>query len=309
LRSFVVFASFICFCNASSLPASEAVSFQTTQFGVDIHIGKQRVAEFVHTEDPPGRPFISNVHTRDGIQVTRNYPVKEDDQADHPHHQGIFHTFSQLNGIDYWHMHGITRHRRFVREPQVGTKTGFVTENLYLANDRKKVLVREVISYEFAVTPLGLLIVIDAVITPHQDDVTLGSREEGGLAVRLASDLRVESGAEMVDDRGRVGGGEIWGKTARWVDNSGMKEGRWVGVTVMTHPENQRLYHWHARNYGLLTVNPLGPLNTAPDRILKNGDSMRFRYGVLIHSSENKQQYNPAKAQVTYEHHTSTQSR
>ena len=105
----------------------------------------------------------------------------------------------------------------------------------------------------------------------------------------------------MADDQRRQGGSAIWGKAARWVDNSGVKNGRWVGVTLLTHPKNGRLYHWHARDYGLITANPLGPLNTAPDRVLQSGDSLRFLYGVMIHSHDRQQDYRPADAQAVYE--------
>ena len=301
--------------NTSFLFGVEPVSFEKRLDGVDIFVGDLHVAEYVHsdaansastpTRTGVGRPFISNVQTLDGIQVTRNYPVKQGDQNDHPHHQGIFHTFSQVNGTDYWHMRGKTKHVRFVRDPQVGTKTGFVVENAYLAANEKTVVLKELISYEFVVTKRGLLIAVDAVIESKQDEVILGSKEEGGLAVRMSSDLRVESGATMIDNQGRSGGSEIWGKAAVWVDNSGMKKGRWVGITVMTHPANGRLYHWHARDYGLLATNPLGPLNAAPDKILSRGESMRFRYGVMIHSSTQRNQYKPADAQADYERFTS----
>ena len=301
MRVFVLAVMCVVSSVSVDLKAEEAVSFKAVQNGVKILVGKQQVAEFVHTEKPAGRPFISNVKTLDGIQVTRNYPVKAGDQSDHPHHQGIFHTFSQVNGIDYWHMRGITKHVRFVREPQVGTKTGFVTENSYLDREQKETLLTEVISYEFKVTEMGLLIIVDSVIKATQDGVVLGSKEEGGLAVRMASDLRVDTGAVMADDQGRQGGSAIWGKAARWVDNSGLKNGRWVGVTLLTHPKNGRLYHWHARDYGLITANPLGPLNTAPDRVLQSGDSLRFRYGVMIHSHARHQDYRPAGAQAVYE--------
>ena len=89
--------------NTSFLFGVEPVSFEKRLDGVDIFVGDLHVAEYVHsdaanssstpTRTGVGRPFISNVQTLDGIQVTRNYPVKQGDQNDHPHHQGIFHTF------------------------------------------------------------------------------------------------------------------------------------------------------------------------------------------------------------------------
>ncbi|MDG2381269.1 MAG: PmoA family protein [Pirellulaceae bacterium] len=280
---------------------TESVTFRKQDDGVDVWVGKQRVAEFVHTEDPVGRPFISNLHTLDGIKVTRNYPVSEEDQQDHPHHQGLFHTFSQVNGIDYWHMKGVTRHRRFLIEPTTGSDSSFATESVYLDRDGKTPLLKEVIVYSFYVTKIGLLITVNATIEAEAEQVVLGSKEEGGFAVRMSSDLRVESGGKMVDNQQRRGGKEIWGKTARWVDNSGRKENRWVGVTILTHPEGWGSYYWHARDYGLVTANPLGPLNKAPDRSLNKGETLNFKYGVLVHSNEDSDEYSPTQAQVEYE--------
>ena len=302
MRNLVVLACICSLCMSVSLQAEEVVSFAKHADGVDVLVGNRLVAEYVHTEEPLGRPFISNVKTLDGIQVTRNYPVTKKDQQDHPHHQGIFHTFSQVNGIDYWHMKGITKHRQMTHAPnEKGKPLGFIAESVYLATDQKTPLLKEVIAYQFVVSELGLLIVVDATITAEANNVVLGSKEEGGLAVRMSSDLRVETGATMVDNQGRSGGRDIWGKQARWVDNSGKKQGKWVGVTLMTHPDNAKLYHWHARDYGLLTANPLGPLNTAPSQTLKLGDSKRFRYGVMIHSHDSPRSYQPAAAQKAYE--------
>jgi len=198
-------------------------------------------------------------------------------------------------------MKGKTQHRRFVMEPTTGRYSQFATESVYLDSDNKTPLLKEVIAYEFHVTELGLLITVDAIIEAEAEQVVLGSKEEGGLAVRMSSDLRVESGGVMIDNEGRSGGKSIWGKTARWVDNSGKKNDRWVGVTMVTHPSNSGPSYWHARDYGLLTANPLGPLNTAPDRILKKGQTLAFRYGVMVHSHKESSDYSAADAQTEYE--------
>ena len=84
------------------------IELKKTTAGLDTYVTEKKViAEFSHTQTPQGRPFICNIHTLDGIKVTRNYPITDKDQDDHPHHQGLFHTFSQLNGIDFWHMKGM----------------------------------------------------------------------------------------------------------------------------------------------------------------------------------------------------------
>ena len=77
--------------------ASEEIKLKKTSSGLDIYYGEKVIAEFSHTQTPQGRPFLCNIHSLDGIKVTRNYPITDKDQDDHPHHQGLFHTFSQLN--------------------------------------------------------------------------------------------------------------------------------------------------------------------------------------------------------------------
>ena len=280
--------------------APKKIHFKKTSSGLDIYFGQKTVAEFSHTQTPLGRPFLCNIHTLDGIKVTRNYPITDKDQDDHPHHQGLFHTFSKLNGIDFWHMKGVAKHRLFTDSPESGNPATFTAESVYLDRDGKSPLLKETMRYAFHITDQGLLISVNAIIEAEADKVTIGSKEEGGLAVRVASDLRVQKGGKMIDNQGRDGGKAIWGKAARWVDNSGNKEGRWVGVTVFASHSDLGVYHWHARDYGLITANPFGPLNKAPDKILKKGEKLSFNYGLMVHSHQKASEYSPKRAEGTY---------
>ena len=280
--------------------APKKIHFKKTSSGLDIYFGQKAVAEFSHTQTPLGRPFLCNIHTLDGIKVTRNYPITDKDQDDHPHHQGLFHTFSKLNGIDFWHMKGVAKHRLFTDSPESGNPATFTAESVYLDRDGKSPLLKETMRYAFHITDQGLLISVNAIIEAEADKVTIGSKEEGGLAVRVASDLRVQKGGKMIDNQGRDGGKAIWGKAARWVDNSGNKEGRWVGVTVFASHSDLGVYHWHARDYGLITANPFGPLNKAPDKILKKGEKLSFNYGLMVHSHQKASEYSPKRAEGTY---------
>ena len=280
--------------------APKEIHFKKTSSGLDIYFGQKSVAEFSHTQTPLGRPFLCNIHTLDGIKVTRNYPITDKDQDDHPHHQGLFHTFSKLNGIDFWHMKGVAKHRLFTDSPESGNPATFTAESVYLDRDGKSPLLKETMRYAFHITDQGLLISVNAIIEAEADKVTIGSKEEGGLAVRVASDLRVQKGGKMIDNQGRDGGKAIWGKAARWVDNSGNKEGRWVGVTLFASHSDLGVYHWHARDYGLITANPFGPLNKAPDKILKKGEKLSFNYGLMVHSHQKASEYSPKRAEGTY---------
>ena len=291
------------FINGAALHAEEThgkIHFKKSTAGLDICYGEKVIAEFLHTQTPQGRPFLCNIHTLDGIKVTRNYPITDKDQDDHPHHQGLFHTFSQLNGIDFWHMKGMAKHRLFTATPKDGNPATFSAESVYLDRDGKTPLLKETMNYGFHITNQGLLISINAIIEPEADKIIIGSKEEGGIAVRVASDLRVQKGGKMIDNKGREGGKAIWGKVARWVDNSGQKNGRWVGATLFASHSDLGAFHWHARDYGLIAANPFGPLNKAPDRILKKGEKLSFNYGLMVHSHQKASEYSPKKAEGTY---------
>ncbi len=276
------------------------IELKKTTAGLDVCYGEKVIAEFSHTQTPQGRPFICNIHTLDGIKVTRNYPITDKDQDDHPHHQGLFHTFSQLNGIDFWHMKGMAKHRLFTVPPKDGNPASFSAESVYLDRDGVTPLLKETMSYGFHITSQGLLITINAIIEAEAEKVIIGSKEEGGIAIRVASDLRVQKGGKMIDNKGRKGGKAIWGKAARWVDNSGKKKGRWVGATLFASHSDLGVFHWHSRDYGLIAANPFGPLNKAPDRILKKGEKLSFNYGLMVHSHEQASEYSPKKAEGIY---------
>jgi hypothetical protein len=87
--------------------------------------------------------------------------------------------------------------------------------------------------------------------------------------------------------------GAAWGKKAAWCDYYGPVGGETVGVAIFDHPENLR--HpttWHVRDYGLFAVNPFGLHDFDPalknnpnagDHLTPEGQTLRFRYRLLLH--------------------------
>ena len=64
-----------------------------------------------------------------------------------------------------------------------------------------------------------------------------------------------------------------------------------VGVAIFDHPENPRHpTRWHVRGYGLFSANPFGLAaftgnkSQSGDLTLEPGQSLRFRYRVVIHA-------------------------
>ena len=271
------------------------LSFHKADDRIIILNGKHAVSEYVFADPDVPRPYLINIRTTDGIQVTRNHPVQAGDDQDHPHHTGIFFTFGDLNGIDFWHLKGRVVHERFDVEPRtVKGAVGFAIENRYESLDGNTVYATERAVLAARLTDDGILYNFHNLITPVDNGLIVGSKEEGGLAVRVATPIAVSSnaGGRMVDADGRSGGDAIWGQQTDWVDYSGTINGRHVGVLIVPHKRNFARCWWHARDYGLLAANPFGPLNDKRQRhIIHHGHTRVLRYDVLIHSSANAEDF------------------
>ena len=279
------------------------VTFEKKTNKLIIRIGDKPFAEYVFQDPDLARPYFSNVFSPAGIKVTRNHPAKPGDQQDHPHHTGIFFTFGDLNGQDFWHGKGKTRHLNFVVHPESRPGAGFfIVRNLYSSPDGKTPYCAGTCHYLIEVVPQGYRLSMDTRISWDDGNFSFGSKEEGGLAARVATALNVDKGGTMIDSSGRSGGKAIWGQQADWVDYSGSLQGQHVGITLMAHPGNFNRCWWHARDYGLIAGNPFGPLNQKGLRkVIKPGTALHLRYAAVIHSHPEAAQYQPAKAFQQYQ--------
>lgn len=278
------------------------IAFEDKSGKLVITIGDKTFGTYVYRGEKIPRPYFENVYAPNGVKATRNYPTLAGDQEDHPHHPGIFFTFGDMNGFDYWHLKGRTIHERFVVEPRVGKgKATFTVKNRYLPPTGDDTVCSETCRYTLRVTQRGYRLEMDTELTAADHDIHIGSKEEGGLAVRIATPLCVENGGTMHDDQGRMNEDQIWSKPAAWLDYSGPIEGQHVGILLMTHPDNFSKSWWHARDYGVFAANPFGPLN-APNKKtpIRNGESLHLRFAVLVHSHPQKSDFHASRAYVDY---------
>jgi hypothetical protein len=290
------------FALAARAQDAPSIAFQQKENALLITIGNIEFATYTLGDANNTRSFFSNLRAPGGILATRNYPPKEGDQTDHPHHQGIFFTFGDLNGIDYWHTKGKAPHVKFRDQPKGGMGQGtFTVENKYLSIDEKDVLCSEIARWTIRTTKEGHWIELDTTITATASEVRFGSKEKGGIAARMQTPLAVINGGRMVDSKARVNGEQVWGNTAHWVDYTGKLKDQFVGITIFAHPDNPRPSWWHARDYGLFAANPFGPLNSKEGGLtLKKGEQVRFRYAVLVHAGARADSYSAADAYKSY---------
>jgi hypothetical protein len=268
---------------------------------ITIVIDDSPVAIYSYREERIKRPYFAHVRTPAGVQVTRQFPpVAGQDPTDHDaFHPGIWLSFGDINGCDYWRGAAEVRHEQLVEKPQPGEKQGsFAVRNAYLnPNDSSMVVCQETALYTFAPRRDGFLLSWDSTFSSDHE-FAFGDQEEMGLGIRIATPIRVEKktagglpagNGTIVDAQGRTNGEQIWGNSAAWCDYSGTIAGQHVGIAIFCHPDNFRPSWFHARDYGLLVANAFGRQafrkGEKSSVIVKPGEKMRLRYGVFVHAS------------------------
>jgi len=291
------------------------VEFHEEPGEVVIQVDKEPVATYVYEDPVITRPYFAHVRAPGGVQVTLNHPpVAGQDTPDHPtFHPGIWMAFGDLGGCDYWRLAARTVQGAFLLEPSDGPGKGsFAVLNRYLdQQDPTKTVCTEHCRFTFLVRPEGYLLLWDSTFRSDQE-FYFGDQEEMGLGIRVATPIRVEQAGgsippgngRMVDAAGRVNGEQIGGNSSDWCDYSGTLEGRRVGMTLFCHPQNFRPSWFHARDYGFLEANPFGRAafhKGEPSKVVvKPGDSLRLRYGILIHSGAEGSQSDLKAAYADY---------
>ena len=282
----------------------QGFSFHDREQSTDIFFGKQCIATYLKKHEKLTRRAFVNVKTLSGIQVTRNFPPRNPEDIDpgykgeegiiHPvMHPGIWIGFGDVNGNDYWRLKAHVEFNDFVEPPNGGKSSGsFAISNRFMSEDGKREVCQELTRCRFERVPEGWLLKIDAEYKSDEHDFYFGDQEESGLAVRVASPIRVQGGnGTITNDRGEKNGKEVWGREAKWFNYSGTIEGRHVGVMVIPSPDNFRPSWLHARDYGVVVTNPFPkqPKERREPYVKtwgKRGETLKLSWSVFIHESD-----------------------
>jgi hypothetical protein len=287
-----------------------------------VEIGGRLFTEYYYTNVP--RPFCYPLIGPTGAAMTRHFPMVTNapgEQHDHRHHRSLWFAHGLVNGQDLWTERpsaGRIVHRGFAEitsGPDVGVITTF---NDWLDRNGQILCTDEQTLRFYPPKDKALVLDFEITIRASRGNVTLGDTKEGTFALRVAETLRLvppgvrgqpaQPGAgRIVLSTGETDDGPsaaaarnakreavTWGKRAAWCDYSGPVDGRIVGIAVLDHPGNPR--HptwWQVRDYGLLAANPFGQhdfetgtLRGAGDLTLPFGQSVSFRYRVILHEGD-----------------------
>jgi hypothetical protein len=295
----------------------------STENKIDVMINNQPFTSFLYP-DTLEKPVLYPVHAADGIVVTRGFPLNPQpgDPTDHPHHLGIWFTYENVNGLDFWnnsyaipkdkkHLYGWIRTDRIINTS--GGKKGTIVYHANWTDQQKNVLLEE--TTELTFSGAGHFRIIDRKTTLKADTlVNFNDAKDGMYGMRLAHALQIPDNKdkEFKDDKGNITivkgkkdaiangnyltsegktGDDAWSTRGRWCKVFGKMENDSISLAIIDHPENPNYpTFWHARGYGLFAANPLGEKiftngKSSKNLQLKKGESVTFRYRMVIDSN------------------------
>lgn len=255
---------------------------------VDITEDGEPVLAF-HYKGVP-KPYIHPLHVPGGGVVTVALP------HDHLHHRGLWLTWSNVNGINFWEEHfapeqtGDIRHRAF----EVGTADvaggGFTSRQEWVTRRGQCLLEGR---FTLIVSPARggeRLLDIQVALRPVAGAVELGTPPQyHGLGYRCARSM---DRGRILNANGDEGPAATKGVGAAWCSYGGRLDGieradlavfgdGWASVTMFDHPENPRYpTPWFTMNQPFGFIAPA--LAYATPYSIGVGETLTLRYGILV---------------------------
>ena len=274
--------------------------------------------------DSSRKPFLFPVNTVDGITVTRGYPYQPvaGERTDHPHHTGIWLNYESVNGLDFWNNstaiapekrdhYGTIVHQKVIDKKTSDNNASLTTAAKWIRPDGK-ILLNEETLFNFSIQGNDFIIDRITKLTATDTTVLFKDVKDGMFAIRVARELELPSkeSSSYIDDKGNITkvpasgnnvtgmyysstglrGDSVWSSKGRWAILTGKKQGKDITIGIVDHPANVGYpAYWHARGYGLFSINPLGRkiFSNGKEELnfsLAPGQSTTFRYRVIIHS-------------------------
>jgi len=286
---------------------------------VDIQIGQNVFSSFLYP-DSLEKPVLFPIYDAGGTLITRGFPMepRPGEPTDHPHHLGLWFTYENVNGLDFWNnSYAIPVEKKsqygWIKTDSILELTsgiiGILRYHAKWVNQQNQPLLEELTTYEFS-GPTNKERIIDRITELTADrDVLFEDAKDGMLGLRLSRELQIPRKQEehFTDNKGNITdvkkdtvsngnyltsegkrGDSAWGTRANWCKVFGKINDDSVSVTIFDHTGNPNYpTYWHARGYGIFAANPLG------EKVFTNGKSafnlqlkktmkIIFRYRILI---------------------------
>ena len=287
---------------------------------IDVFIGKKIFTSFIYPDNLE-KPVLFPIHASNGTMITRGFPLqpRAGEPTDHPHHVGLWFTFENVNGLDFWNnSYAIPADKKklygWIKTDHIikiqNGKTGLLSYHANWVNQKNSVLLEETTSFEFS-GAAGQRI-IDRLTTLTADtDVLFTDAKDGMLGLRVAHELQIPSTTDQkfTDNKGNITnvkkpddaiangnyltsagkeGDSAWSTRAVWCKMYGKIGNDSISIAIIDHPSNPNYpTFWHARGYGLFAANPLAEKiftngKSEKNLRLRKGETVQFYYRIII---------------------------
>jgi hypothetical protein len=289
---------------------------------VDVFIGPGLFTRFLYP-DSLEKPVLFPIYDAGNAIVTRGFPLnpRPGESTDHPHHVGLWFTYENVNGLDFWNnSYAIPAEKKSfygwiktdsILEISSGRK-GVLRYHANWVNQQNQVLLEEKTRYEFSGSAQERI--IDRITVLKADtDIFFADAKDGLLGLRLTHELQIPmlNDQQFTDNKGNITvirkdsvangnyltsegkqGDSAWSTRADWCKVYGKIGNDSVSITIFDHPSNPDYpTFWHARGYGLFAANPLGEKiftngKSSFNLKLKKGSTVSFKYRILIQNGK-----------------------
>jgi len=290
---------------------------------IEVYLDKKFFTAFCYP-DSLTKPILFPIMDGAGQPVTRGFPLspRPGEPDDHPHHTGLWLTYEDVNGLDFWnnsyaippekkHLYGWIRTDSILQCS--GGKTGVIRYHARWTDQQDGVLMYEDTKYIFSGS--GNDRWIDRITVLKADtDIVFHDAKDGLLGLRMSHELQIPSRTDQQfrDKKGNltivkkdsIAGGDYltsegkrgdsaWSTRAAWCKAFGKIGRDSVSITIFDHSGNPNYpAFWHARGYDLFAVNPLGEKiftsgKSSFNLELKKNNSVRFWYRIYIQNGQN----------------------
>lgn len=289
---------------------------------IDVMINNKLFTSFCWP-DNVYKPVLFPVYTSAGTIITRGFPLspREGESTDHAHHVGIWLNYGDVNGVDFWGngstgsispRGGVIKHLN-IEKMSDGNNEALIISNESWVDSTGTEMLSERTEYHFSGKGSARIIDRITMLTATGDTMKFKDTKEGMFGIRVARQLQLPAKEDITlqekqggtttvkaqaesDITGNyrssegVTGEAVWGTRAKWMDLYGKIGEEVISIAVCDHPDNQSYpTYWHARGYGLFSVNPLGANDFTQGKeqvnfVIPAGKSATFRYRVIINS-------------------------
>jgi hypothetical protein len=275
---------------------------------IGVVIDGQPFTDFFVSGEGVTKPYLHPLRAPAGTYVTRMWPMEKvaEEAAiakpDHPHQRGLWFAHEKVNGLDFWNNEATytTPNRGKIvlanlGEVRSGKDQGVIAATFDWTDLAGHKLLSESRRMTFYAGSKLRVVDLDITLTAAEA-VTFGDAKDGVLGIRMRPVLQETGGSgHIANADGLVGERQLWGKPSNWCDYSGAVNGETVGIAILDHPANPgHPVRWHARGYGLFAANPFALAAFTGDKTkdgsmkLAPGQSVRFRYRVIVHEGDAK---------------------